>query len=66
MTRSRIRRRVLLVVLALPLLTTGTCLDIAQESLIDGFFDAVTPHLVDQAEEGLGLTSDASDTAETS
>ncbi|GAG30826.1 unnamed protein product [marine sediment metagenome] len=42
MTRSGIRRRVLLAVLALPLLTTGTCLDMAQESVIDGFFDAGT------------------------
>ena len=40
---------------ALPLLATGPCLTIAQQSVINGFFNAVTPELVDQARTTLGL-----------
>ncbi len=40
--RRQIRRRCVLFALALPLLTTGTCVDIAQESLLEGIFDGIT------------------------
>ncbi len=50
-------RRVALVVLALPLLLTGPCLVTAQQSLINGFFDAVTPLLIQAVSEELGVTS---------
>lgn len=43
------RRRLLIFALALPLLQTGTCVEIVQRSLINGFFDAATNVLNDHA-----------------
>lgn len=43
--------------LALPLLATGPCVTIGIESVIDGFFNAVNPALIDAAAEELGLQS---------
>jgi hypothetical protein len=45
------------------LLATGPCVTIAQQSLINGFFDAVTPILVDYARQELGLPPLTTDTA---
>ena len=45
----------MLGVLAFPLLATGPCLSIAQESAIAGFFKALTPILVDQLKDHLGV-----------
>ncbi len=52
---ARLRRKVVLVALALPLLSAGTCLNLARESVINGFFDAVTPALDQQLQDTLGL-----------
>jgi len=46
-----------IMLLALPLLATGPCLITAEQSLINGFFDAVTPLLIQQVSEELGVTS---------
>ncbi len=54
---SQFRRTIILVVLAIPLLSTGTCLTIAQDAVINGFFNAVTPLLIDQAATAWGLTT---------
>lgn len=43
--------------LAMPLLTTGPCVTIGIESVIDGFFNAVNPVLIDAAADELGLQS---------
>lgn len=48
---------VVYVALSAPLLTLGSCATIAQQSVITGFFDAVTATLVGQAQTDLGLTS---------
>jgi hypothetical protein len=40
-----------------PLLSTGTCVEIATESTIEGFFNAVTPLLVERVSEELGVTT---------
>ena len=46
MKRRRVLRRWLTVVLiSIPLLQSGTCVDLTTRSLINGFFDAVTPEL---------------------
>jgi hypothetical protein len=58
------RRRAALVLLTMPLLQTATCLDIASVSLINGFFDAVTPHLIDAAREQLGLIEEGSNSGD--
>jgi hypothetical protein len=52
---GRTLRVIALGLVALPLLTTGPCLTIADQSLINGFFNAVTPLLVDEARSALGL-----------
>lgn len=53
--RHRWLRAALLGVVAFPLLATGPCLTIAQESAIAGFFKALTPILVDQLKDHLGV-----------
>ena len=45
-------RRLTIGALTLPLLTMS-CVDIAQRALINGFFDAVTPVMIEQWEECL-------------
>ncbi len=68
MSKKHLRRYVLLVVLTCPLWTT-TCLNITQTSLVDGFFDGVTPHLLDayaaalEERYDLASTEDGGDTA---
>jgi hypothetical protein len=54
---SRFGRGVALVLLGLPLLATGPCLTTAEESVINGFFDAVTPLLIERTAEDLGVTA---------
>lgn len=53
--RHRWLRAVMLGAVAFPLLATGPCLSIAQESAIAGFFKALTPILVDQLKDHLGV-----------
>lgn len=53
--RCRWLRAVTLGVVVLPLLATGPCLSIAQESAIAGFFKALTPLLVEQLKDHLGV-----------
>lgn len=53
--RRRWLRAVMLGIVAFPLLATGPCLSIAQESAIAGFFQALTPILVDQLKDHLGV-----------
>ncbi len=55
--RCSFDRRVALVLLGLPLLATGPCLLTAQQALINGFFDAVTPLLVERVADELGVTA---------
>lgn len=43
------------MLLGLPLLGTGACVQIVQDAVIEGFFNAATPLLVDRAEERLAL-----------
>lgn len=57
----RWRRRVQLLLLALPLLNTGTCVQIAQRTLVNAFFEGVSPVLVEQLAESLGSEPGASD-----
>jgi hypothetical protein len=52
------RRRIRVALLAIclcPLLVTGPCLTIAQQSVIEGAFDAITPLIVARLREELGL-----------
>jgi hypothetical protein len=53
--RSRVLRYLALASVVCPLLATGPCVTIAEQSVINGFFDAVTPILVDYARQELGL-----------
>jgi hypothetical protein len=53
--RSRVLRYLALASVVCPLLATGPCVTIAEQSVINGFFDAVTPILVDHARQELGL-----------
>ncbi len=46
----------LLMLLGLPLLATGPCLTTAEQSIINGFFDAVTPLLIERFAEELGVS----------
>ena len=55
--RSKRLRRLMIVALTLPLLASGSCMQITQGALINGFFDALTPILLDQVAQQLGLTS---------
>ena len=55
--RARERRTAVAVALALPLLSAGTCLNLARESVIDGFFDVVTPALNAELQDHLGLNA---------
>jgi hypothetical protein len=45
--------------LTLPLLQSGTCAEILERSLINGFFQAVTPVLQDRAEMALDVEAPA-------
>jgi hypothetical protein len=54
-TQTSRGRRLALLALTLPLLQTTTCLDIAQQSILRGFFNAVTPQLVAAAQDRLGV-----------
>ncbi len=51
-SRKTMWRRLMIGALTLPLLSMS-CVDIAQRALINGFFDAATPLLVEQWEECL-------------
>jgi hypothetical protein len=53
----RFGRQALVGTLLLPLLATGPCLTTAEQSVINGFFDAVTPLLIEQAAADLGVTA---------
>jgi hypothetical protein len=53
-----------LTIATLPLLSTGTCAEIAQTSLIDGYFDAVTPILTNGLQTLLDVVFDPSKLAE--
>jgi hypothetical protein len=53
--RSRLVRWSAIVGLTFPLLATGSCLTIAQQSVIEGAFDAITPLIVARLREELGL-----------
>lgn len=50
--RKAVWWRVAIAVVTLPLLSTS-CVDIAQRSVINGFFDATIPLMVEQLEEHL-------------
>ena len=52
-------RHAALAALLVPLLATGPCLTTAEQSIINGFFDAVTPLLVERVSEELGVTTTA-------
>lgn len=54
---NRLARTAAIAALTFPLLSTGTCLRIAQTSAVNGFFDAVTPYLIEYARSELGLTN---------
>jgi hypothetical protein len=60
--QRRFKRGVAMLLLGLPLLVTGPCLLTAEQSVINGFFDAVTPLLIQWYSDQLGVTS-ATDTA---
>ena len=51
--RPRLARSFLIGILACPLLGTGPCLEITQNSIISGFFDATTLLLLEYAESQL-------------
>jgi hypothetical protein len=55
--RGSCGRGVALLLLGLPLLATGPCLITAEQSLVNGFFDAVTPLLIQWYSDQLGVTS---------
>jgi len=55
--QQRLSRAIALLLLGLPLLATGPCLLTAEQSLINGFFDAVTPLLIQWYSDQLGVTS---------
>jgi len=61
--RRRWRRRasawLVATTLSLPLLQSGSCVEILERSLINGFFQAITPMLQQNAETALGLESAA-------
>ncbi|MFH1746846.1 MAG: hypothetical protein ABIG44_07345 [Planctomycetota bacterium] len=59
--KKRLTRGLLIGVLALPLLETGTCLNMTQDALVDGFFEAVTPVLIEQVKTELGLATTSND-----
>jgi len=61
--RSRLVRCLAIISLTFPLLATGSCLTIAQQSVIEGTFDAVTPLIVARLREELGLPPLADDGA---
>ena len=44
-----VRRRLAVLVVALPLLQAGSCVEITERSLINGFFAAVTNVFLDTA-----------------
>ena len=51
------RRWLIATAMTFPLFGMGTCLTIATESTIDGFFDAWTSNAVAMLSEDLGLTT---------
>jgi len=60
MARGRPRRAVrmaILVAFTAPLLAVGPCLTIAQKSAINGFFNAVTPLVVERVADDLGVST---------
>ncbi|MGD8450987.1 MAG: hypothetical protein PVJ57_04140 [Phycisphaerae bacterium] len=50
---SRLLRVALAAALAMPLLGTGPCVQLTEDALIDGFFSALTPIVVDRLEDTL-------------
>lgn len=54
--RRAARRWCLLGLGSAALLGTGPCLTTLEQSVVRGFFDAITPRLVDAARDALGLT----------
>jgi hypothetical protein len=60
-----VRRRLVLSIVTLPLLAAGSCAVIAQTSVVSGFFNAVTPLLVDHVRAGMGLAADTAGSAAT-
>jgi hypothetical protein len=51
----RLVRGLILGAAILPLLAAGSCVVIAQTSVLNGFFNAVTPIFIDQVRVDLGL-----------
>ena len=61
---SRLARRLVISVLTPVLLGTGTCVQTTQEAVIDGFFNSVTPLLVDCLAARLAATDGSPDPAD--
>ncbi len=54
LSRRKWRRRcVWLAVLALPLCAAGPCVQLIEDALIQGFFDATTPLLIERVQASL-------------
>lgn len=53
MKQSRFAGHLVVAALTVPVLGAGTCLTIAQESLINGYFGALTPLLAERLEDRL-------------
>ena len=62
---SALRQVVVLGLASLPVLAVGTCQLIAQQAVINGFFDVVTPLLVEHARSELGLPTTTTQTSKT-
>lgn len=60
--RRRLARPLLIGLLTLPLLETGACVQIAQDSIINGFFDAATPMFIERAQDALSPPVNAGET----
>jgi hypothetical protein len=54
--RNRPRLGFVLVLSAAPLFAVGPCTLIAEQAVINGFFDAVNPLLLQRVEDALGLS----------
>jgi|GEM_PF-5258201 len=61
MRRSKLWLAVVVALAAWPLMS-GSCVDIMNRSLINGFFDAATPILLEQLEDSLTNGEDAEET----
>ena len=57
--QSRLARETLIGLLTFPLLGTGACVDILHTAIIQGFFNAATPQLLNYVESGLSAESGA-------